>query len=229
MATEVKQQATPVSSKPVSGIRTEEFWVRNGKYIAYVIGGILLLIGAWFVYQEYVVAPKEKQAMEAMWKAESYYRMDSSRLALNGDGVNRGFVRIISQYGGTKAGNLARYYAGISYLKLGDFNNAIKQLKDFSTDDDLLKVRTAGALGDAYAESGKKAEAADQYRKAGTLYEEDNFNSPEYLFRAGLLYQELGKNKEAIEVFRIIKDKYLASQQGRDIDKYLARLGDVRD
>ena len=229
MATEVKQQATPVTPNPVNMNRTEAFWVRNGKYIVYAIGGILLLIGAWFVYQEYVVAPKEKQAMEAMWTAEDYYRMDSTRLALNGDGVNRGFVRIISQYGGTKAGNLAKYYAGICYLKLGDFNNAIKHLNDFSTDDDLIMVRAAGALGDAYAESGKKAEAADQYRKAGTLYEEDNFNSPEYLFRAGLLYQELGKNKEAIEVFSIIKDKYLASQQGRDIDKYLARLGVVRD
>ena len=229
MATDVKQQAVPVTPQPVRATRTEEFWMRNGKYIAYGGGILLLLIGGWFVYQEYVVAPKEKQASEAMWKAEDYYRMDSTRLALNGDGVNRGFIRIISQYSGTKAAKLAKYYAGISYLKLGDFNNAIKYLNDFSTDDKLVQVRATGALGDAYSESGKKAEAADQYRKAGTLYEEDNFNSPEYLFRAGLLYQELGKNKEAIESFRIIKEKYLANQQGRDIDKYLARLGEVRD
>jgi tetratricopeptide (TPR) repeat protein len=57
------------------------------------------------------------------------------------------------------------------------------------------------------------------------LFPEDNFNSPEYLFRAGLLYQELGKNKEAIEMYRIIKDKYHSTEKGADIDKYLARLG----
>ena len=113
-------------------------------------------------------------------------------------------------------------------MKLGEFNNAIKHLKEFKTDDELLKVRTAGLLGDAYAETGKKNEAVENYRKAGTVFEEDNINSPEYLFRAGLLYETMGKNKEAIEMYNLIKDKYPATQRGAEIDKYLARLGKVK-
>jgi TolA-binding protein len=208
--------------------RAEAFWQKNSKVIVYALTALVLIIGAYLVYDNYFTAPAERKAAEAMWKAEDYYRKDSARLALNGDGANLGFLRIMSRHSGTKAANLAKFYAASCYIKLGDFNNAIKQLKDFKTDDKLVSVRATGLLADAYAETGKKGEAAEQYKKAGTLFPDDNFNSPEYLFRAGLLYQELGKNKEAIEMFRIIKDKYAQSEHGTDIDKYLARLGEVK-
>ena len=230
MATQVKQPTGPVTATtPVNRDRAADFWNRNGKYILYGVGALVLLIGGYLVYQTYFVAPKEAKASEAMWKAEDYYRMDSARLALNGDGVNQGFLRIISRYDGTKAADLAKFYAGSCYLKLGDFNNAIKYLKDFSTNDKLVQMRATGLLADAYAESGKKQDAAEQYKKAGTFFEDDDFNSPEYLFRAGLMYQDLGKNQEAIDMFKLIKNKYPGSQQGREIDKYLARLGVLRD
>lgn len=232
MATEVKN-VTENTTEPVitrtTADRTEQFWSRNSKKILIALGAIILLVGGYIGYRSYVVAPKEQKASEAMWRAEEFFRMDSARLALNGDGANQGFLRIISRYDGTKAANLARLYAASCYMKLGDFNNAVRHLKEFSTDDELLEVRAAGLLGDAYAEQGKKAEAAEQYKKAGTIFEEDDLNSPEYLLRAGLLYEILGKNNDAIEMYSRIKQKYSSSQQGRDIDKYLARLGKVND
>ncbi|MFX8681248.1 hypothetical protein ABTM69_21575, partial [Acinetobacter baumannii] len=75
-----------------------------------------------------------EKAVEAIAKAQQYFMADSSRLVLNGDGLNKGVLAIMKTYSGTKTANLARYYAGISYLKLGEFQNAINQLKDFSTD-----------------------------------------------------------------------------------------------
>ena len=144
-----------------------------------------------------------------MWKAEEYYRKDSVSLALNGDGpnlVSEDYFEVQRH----ESGQPREFYAGSCYIKLGDYKNAIKQLKDYSYDDKPLQVRATGLLGDAYAEQGKKNEAVEQYKKAGTLFEDDNFNSPEYLFRAGFLYQDLGKNKEAIEMFKIIKEKYPA-------------------
>jgi tetratricopeptide (TPR) repeat protein len=231
MATEVKNvketKTTPAVSEPGRD-KAQEFWNRNSKYIVYGFAAIVLLVGGYFIYQNYFKAPEEQKASEAMWRAEEFFRADSVRLALNGSGANQGFLRIISKYGGTKAGNLSRFYAGACYMKLGDFRNAIKHLKEFSTDDELLQVRTAGLLGDAYAETGKKNDAAESYKKAGTIFEEDNINSPEYLFRAGLLYETMGKPESAIEMYSIIKEKYSATPRGVEIDKYLARLGKVK-
>jgi TolA-binding protein len=201
------------------------FWERYGKLASYALLAIVIIVGGYFAYHNFIVEPKEKQATEAMFRAEEYYRMDSTTLALNGAGKDAGFLHIISRYGGTKAANLASFYAGSCYLKLGDFNNAVKYLKDFTTPVKMLQERAYGMLGDAYSEQNKKEEAAEQYKKAGTYFEKDELLSPEYLFRGGYLYESMGKTQDAIALYKMIKDKYPKSQRGLDIDKYLARLG----
>ncbi len=200
-------------------------WDKYGKQLSIAVVALIVIVGGFFAYRSLVSEPNEKQATEAMFRAEEYYRMDSARLALNGDQVNAGFLKIISKYGSTKAGKLANFYAGSCYLKIGDFNNAVKYLKDFSSSVGQLQERAYGLLGDAYSEQNKKEEAAEQYKKAGTYFEKDELFSPEYLFRSGYLYESMGKTQDAIAVYKIIKDKYPASQRGAEIDKYLARLG----
>src|SRR6186713_1329518 len=111
----------------------QHFWDRYGKQAGYGLLVLILLIGGYFGYKNLVSEPNEKKAVEAMFRAEEYYRMDSAKLALNGDNVNPGFLKIISKYGSTKSGKLATFYAGSCYLKLGDYNNAVKNLKEFST------------------------------------------------------------------------------------------------
>jgi tetratricopeptide (TPR) repeat protein len=203
-------------------------WDRYGKQASYALLAIIAIVAGFFAYRNLVSEPNEKKAVEAMFRAEEYYRMDSARLALNGDNINYGFLKIISKYGGTKAGNLAAFYAGSCYLKLGDYNNAVKYLKDFSTSVKQLQERDYGLLGDAYSELNKTEEAAEQYKKAGTYFEKDELFSPEYLFRSGYLYESMGKTQEAIAMYKTIKDKYPTSTRGADIDKYLARLGAIQ-
>jgi len=206
----------------------KNFQDKNGKKYGIALSLILLVVLGYFGYRQFILEPKEKQANEAMFRAEDYYRIDSIRLALNGDAVNAGFVKIISRYGGTKAADLAAFYAGSCYLKLGDFNNAVKYLKDFKTSAVQVQAKAYGLLGDAYSELNKKEEAVEQYKKAGTLFDEDEIISPEYLFRAGYLYESMGKNEDAVAMYTIIKNKYPASPRGFDIDRYLARLGVVK-
>ena len=208
--------------------RAQEYWGKYSKQITYGVAAIVIVIAAILGYKYMVQEPNEKKAEEAMFQAEQYYRMDSVKLALNGDNINSGFAKIISKYSGTKAANLAKFYAGSCYLKLGDFNNAVKYLKDFSTSAYQIQARAYGMLGDAYSELNKKDDAIEQYKKAGTLSDKDEVISPEYLFRAGYLYESIGKTKEAIDMYQMIKDKYPGSQRGLDIDKYLGRLGVVK-
>ena len=201
-----------------------DFWNRSGKKIATAAAVILVVVGGWFGYQEYIVTPKEEKASEAMIKAQEYFALDSSNLVLNGDGVSKGVLYIIKNYDGTKAANIAGYYAGVSYLKLGDFNNAIKYLKDFSTDAKQIQMLAIGALGDASAELNKKDEAIDYYKKAAASFSEDESNASEYLFRAALLSETTGKNEAALALYKEIKEKYPTTDKGFLADKYIYRL-----
>ena len=150
--------------------RAKDIWGRYSRVILIASAAIIILCGGYLAYKYLIKAPKEEKAVEAMFRAEEYYRLDSLKVALNGDGINAGFLKIINNYDGTKAGNLARFYAGDIYLKMGDFNNAVKQLKDFSTDAKQIQARAYKLLGDAYAEQGKNSDALSSYKKSGASF-----------------------------------------------------------
>ena len=98
--------------------KAKDFWGKYSKPLMIVSTLIILGVGGWYAYQNFVKKPNEAKAADAIWKAEEYYRMDSVNLALNGDGQNWGFLKVIDKYGGTDAGNMANFYAGSCYIKL---------------------------------------------------------------------------------------------------------------
>ncbi|HVZ55359.1 MAG TPA: tetratricopeptide repeat protein [Chitinophagaceae bacterium] len=206
--------------------KARDFWTRFNKPIMIVCGLIIVLGGGYLAYKYLYLQPQEEKAAEYMYKAEDYYRMDSIKQALNGDGLNAGFLKVISKYGSTSKGNLARFYAGDCYLKLGDNANAVKYLKEFSTGSRLLQARAYKLLADAYADQGKNADALDNYKKAAHYFEKDDVNSPEYLFLAAYFADKVMKDsKQAIGLYQELKEKYPNTEKGFEADKYLAQLG----
>ncbi len=206
--------------------QAKDFWTRYNKPITLVSVILILAIGGWYAYKNFVKDPKEGKAADAMFKAEEYYRMDSISLALNGDGQFDGFLRIIDKYGGTKAGNLARFYAGDIYIRMNDNDNAIKHLEKFKTSSKPVQARAYKLLGDAYADQGKNSDALSSYKKAARHYEDDETNSAEYLFYAAYFADRVMKDsKEAIALYKEIKEKFPNTQQAFDADSYLAQLG----
>lgn len=222
-----KNQATGVEGSEAVVAKAKDFWTKNSKLILGAGVFLVAVVGGFWGYKHFVVGPKEEKAADAMFKAEDYFRMDSTQKALNGDGQYAGFLKIISQYSGTKAANLAHFYAGSCYLKLDDNANAIKHLKDFSTDAKQIQQRAYKLLGDAYADQGNSKEALDYYKKAARHFESDQTASAEALFMAAYLAANVIKDpKEAIVLYKELKEKYPMTQQGFEADKYLAMLGE---
>ncbi len=210
--------------------RSRDFWSQYSRPIIIGALAVVLVVGGVWAYQSLVQKPKELKAADAISKAEDYYRMDSLQVALNGDGVNPGFLKVISTYGGTKAANLAHFYAGNIYLNLGDNAKAAKHLDEFETDSKPVQARAYKLLADAYAGQGKNKEALDNYKKAAHHFPEDEQSASEYLFMAAYFADRVMKNqKEAIDLFKELKEKYSRTQFGYEADKYLAQLGVYSD
>jgi len=203
--------------------RSEQFIINNQKTLIGVVAVIVVVVLGYLGLNKYYLQPKEKEAHTQMFMAESYFESDSLNKALYGDGNNLGFMDIIDEYSSTDAGNLARYYAGISLLKQGEFKEAAEQLKKYSTGDRIVSAMALGALGDAYLEMGKQPEAAKQYEKAAR-YKSNELTSPVFLLKAGQTYELMGDNKKALSIFKEISEKYPSTTEGRLMEKYIARL-----
>lgn len=184
----------------------------------------IVLIAGYFGYTELYQKPREAKATDALFTAEKYFAVDSSNLVLNGDGTNKGALYVIKEFSGTKSANLAKYYAGISYYRLGEYNKSIELLKDFSTSAKQVQAIAFGTIGDAYADLKKNEEAIEYYKKAGSHFPEDEAISAEYLFRAASFLELNGKNEEAIAIYKDIKSKYPKTEKGFMADKYIYRL-----
>lgn len=205
---------------------------KNKNILTYVLIALVVIVGGYFAYQNFVVKPNMQKGQAALAGAQEIFdkavanpTTDTAafKAVLNGEGATKGVLSIAKSYSG-KVGNLAKYYAGISYLKIGDYNNAVKYLKEFSSEAKQIQMMAYGALADAYSELGKNTEAIENYKKAAATFEDDAVNAGEYLFRAALLSEVSGKQEEAVTLYKELKDKFPETQHGAEADKYIYRL-----
>ena len=203
--------------------RSEKFIENNKKNITYGIIGVVLVIAAVMGYNQLYKIPRSENAAVALFKGEQYFQRDSFNLALYGNGFDYdGFEYVIRKYSGTKSGNLAKAYAGISYYKTGDMESAIKVLKSFKSQEDNVAPVIIGLIGDCYVESGDVAQGISFFEKAATKANND-LVSPIYLKKAGIAYESLQQYDSAIKAYKTIKEKHAASFEAMDIDKYIVR------
>jgi len=217
------------------------FWANYNKPVTYIAAAIIILLGGWLVYKYMFKLPKEEKANDAVFVTQKYFSdfgkasSDSIKIllaakCLNGDGVNAGALKIINKFPGSAAANLCEYYAGACYLHLQQFDKAIRFLKEFDAGGATqIKSRAYGMIADASAELNKKDQALEYYKKAANVDDKDEYTSSEFLFRAALFAESAGKTKEAVELFKKIKEDYPLSEKAADVDRYLARLGEFSE
>ena len=191
-----------------------------------ILGVIVVTILGYLGYIRYIQEPKEKNAADELAFPKAYFDQAIAMeipsdslftLALNGDGVKSGLIDLIDQYGNTKAGNLAKYYAGISYLKMADYKKAIEYLDEFTSEDMMLGPVAKGAIGDAFIDLEKPEEALKYYQEAYQLNPND-FTTPKFLNKAAQTAMMLKEYEKAVELYQQIKDEYPFSAEAQDID-----------
>jgi tetratricopeptide (TPR) repeat protein len=202
--------------------RTEDFVNKNRRSLGIIGGAVLLAVVGYLVYQKWYVAGKEKEASAQMFMAEEYFKNDSLKLAVNGDGNFPGFQEVIDEYGVSPSANLAHFYLGFSQLRMGKYEEAIETLKGYDGDDEITPSLALGGIGDAYMEMNNADEAISYYEKAA---EEDanNFTSPIFLMKLGQALETKGDFKGAVDAYKKIKDQYPTTSEGQQVDKYIVR------
>jgi len=216
--------SSSVESNPLDGVVV--FYEKNKNRINTITTVILVVVVGYFAYTKLYKGPAEEKAATALAIPQMYFGADSLNMALNGDGKNAGFLKIEKKFSGTAAANLAHYYGGLCFLKMGDYKNAIKELKDFSGKGTTVGNMAMGLLGEAYMENGDNNNAIDCFKKA-TEDKSDVLITPMYLYQLGMAYLATNNTNEAKATFTRIRDEYPKSMQARDMDKELARLGDL--
>lgn len=217
------EQLNGVESIESALTHTEQYLEKNRKWFLLGVAVLVIVVVGYIAYSNLYAKPKEYEAQKQVYFAEQQFGKDSFNVALNGDGNNLGFLQIMEDFSGTKIANLSRFYAGICYRELGDFDKAIEYLDTYSLEDDMVAPVALGALGDCYVEKGNVEKGLSFYSKA-ISYTSNTLSTPLFLLRRGLLYEANGRKADALVDYQTIKDSYPKSPQALDIDKFIERV-----
>ncbi len=199
--------------------RTELFLDKYKKQITIGAVGLLAVVGGVLGYKKFISEPKANEAAELIWKAQYYFEIDSLDKAMNGDDQWPGFASIAADFGGTPSGELANYYLGAIYMQKGEYENALTHYKEADLGDDVLRTMAVGNQGDALVELGRTDEAVKQFEKAASMVKND-FTTPMFLMKAGILHQQAGNWKDAARAFKRIADEFPTSGEASQARKY---------
>ncbi|MEY2924591.1 MAG: hypothetical protein RLZZ337_1139 [Bacteroidota bacterium] len=201
----------------------KDFYETNKKNINIAgIAAILLLAGVYYYFKVYKPGV-ETDAKDSFFMAERYFNQDSLDLALNGDGMNLGMIAVADQFGSTKTGNLASYYAGVILLKQGKYQEALDYMKDVSMDDEVMAAQVLTLQGDCYSELGNYKDAGKKYRKAAEK-RDNEMTTPYALKKAGQAFEEAGELSEALDAYTDLIENYNSLADELNVEAYIARV-----
>ena len=218
MAKNTKNVDNTVQEVDAALSKTEQFVEKNKNIIMYALIGVIVIVAAIWGWNKLSASNNEK-AQDEIWASQLLFEQGQYEQALEG------FEALISEYGSTKAGNLAKAYAGLCNKELGNYEEAIKQLKDFSGNDDVIAPAVLAAQGDCLVnqENADNKKAAELFEKAAKAADNAQF-SPLYLKKAGLAYEAAGDNAAALKAYQTIKDNWAETMSAQTIDKYIERV-----
>ncbi len=203
----------------VSGF--EKFVKKYQKILGWAIIAALIVVFAALAINKWYLTPAREEARAQMFPAEQQFAHAEYATALEGDGNFPGFAQLISDYG-SKCGEAVYLYAGICAYNLERYDEAIGYLKQYNGKDKILKAKALCATGDCYAAKDDKAAALSFFKKAAAV--EDNLYRATYLFKAGIMAEEMGNDAEALGFYEEIQARYPQSAEGYEAARYISRI-----
>ena len=206
--------------------KTEQFFQENGKKVIIAVAAIVVVAVAGYLFKHLVIDANADKAAELIVDAQDRFAVENAdyALALNGDENGAGFLDVVEQYGSTASGNIAKHYAGICYLRLGDLENAEKYLSMYKAvkelPGELVNAQNYGLRGDIAVEKGEYEAAVALYKKA-VAASANIYTAPLYLYKQVLAYAALGNKAEAQKCFEALQSNYPMSAEVRDAEKVL--------
>ncbi|UKN01660.1 tetratricopeptide repeat protein [Paracrocinitomix mangrovi] len=202
---------------------TENFFDKYKRPLMIAGGVLIVFIVGIIVYQKFVVEPKVEESQDVYWDAFYLYEEgDTTELAYQGNDQIMGFIDIASEYDGTPAGEIASYALGTHAMEKGQWDEALSYLDDCDFDDMMVGTLVIGLKGDCYVELEQYSDAVEMFEKAADR-EPNEFTSPMFLKKAGLVYEKLEDNENAVVAYQRIKDEWPEAPVAADIDKYITR------
>ncbi|MDR2234640.1 MAG: tetratricopeptide repeat protein [Chryseobacterium sp.] len=201
-------------------LNTERFLEKYSKQLGIVFGVLVLGVLGFFAYKQFVVAPKNAEAVKSFLAAQKNQAEGKDKEALGGkSAANPGFVGTYNEYSNTEIGKLSGYNAGLLKFKEGKFQEAYDLLDQFSSDNKTLMALKYGAMADAKSGLNKNDEALALLDKA-TSASSDPYTTYYFTRKAGIVALGLKKNAEAKKYFSAIDEKYQDYDNGMS-DSYI--------
>ncbi|MCJ7934156.1 MAG: tetratricopeptide repeat protein [Chryseobacterium sp.] len=201
-------------------LNTERFLEKYSKPLGIVFGALVLGVLGFFAYKQFVVAPKNAEAVKSYLAAQKNLAEGKDKEALGGkSAANPGFVGTYNDYSATSVGQLSAYNAGLLKFKEGKFQEAYDLLDKFSSDNKTLMAMKYGAMADAKSGLNKNEEALALLDKAAAA-SDDPYTTYFFTRKAGIVALGLKKNAEAKKYFSAIDEKYQDYDNGMS-DSYI--------
>ena len=228
-----KKTVKNVKEQNVETLNSKEaFFLKYKKAIIIAVAALVVIIGGYALLKNLYLQPREDTASTELAKSQELFANEQYADALNGNknGVP-GFLKVASEYGSTKAGNLANLYAGLCYANLQKWQEAATSIENYSSgDDQMVSPAAMAALGNVYAHLKNYDKAVDCLKKAASMADAKAPNglsmaeTPYFLLQAGEILEAQNKKDEALKIYQDIKTKYVNSAVSVEVEKYILRL-----
>ena len=190
---------------------------KSARLVTYAVGGVVVLALLAVVYRKFIYQPANEKSTEVGYEGLNWAEKDSADLAIDL------LQPVVKKYDGKDGGEVAQFVLARQLMEKGEFQKAIDELKDTDVDDTFIRIHAIGLQGDCLSEMKKYKDAVNKYRAAAEL-DNNDYTSPMYLFKAGILAErKLNDPELATKLYQQIKDNYLQFANRKQIDRYIAR------